>query len=229
MLTQRKRPENHLNDVPEIHARPKIVGARIKRSEDPRLLTGRGAYTDDRQVMRRAARRVSQERSSARAHSRCRLRRGTRGAGRYCRVHCRGFKRCRKTAARDLAHGELSRHADPAARARQGALCRRAGGRYRRRKPLSGRRRTGADRDRLRTAAPCRRSRASAAGRLRRCCTKTPAPTSSSAASSSAAMPTLRSSRRPSVSVAASACIAKARSRSSRAPTWPNTMRAAMR
>jgi carbon-monoxide dehydrogenase large subunit len=41
-----------LNDVPEIHARPKIVGARIKRSEDPRLLTGRGGYTDDRQVMR---------------------------------------------------------------------------------------------------------------------------------------------------------------------------------
>ncbi len=41
-----------MNDVPEIHARPKIVGARIKRTEDPRLLTGRGAYTDDRQVLR---------------------------------------------------------------------------------------------------------------------------------------------------------------------------------
>jgi len=39
-------------DAPEIHARPKIVGARIKRTEDPRLLTGLGAYTDDRQVMR---------------------------------------------------------------------------------------------------------------------------------------------------------------------------------
>ena len=39
-----------MNDAPEIHARPKIVGARIKRTEDPRLLTGRGAYTDDRQV-----------------------------------------------------------------------------------------------------------------------------------------------------------------------------------
>jgi carbon-monoxide dehydrogenase large subunit len=31
-------------------ARPKIIGARIKRTEDPRLLTGRGAYTDDRKV-----------------------------------------------------------------------------------------------------------------------------------------------------------------------------------
>jgi aerobic carbon-monoxide dehydrogenase large subunit len=41
-----------MNDLPEIHARPKIVGARIKRTEDPRLLTGRGAYTDDRQVAR---------------------------------------------------------------------------------------------------------------------------------------------------------------------------------
>ena len=41
-----------MNDAPEIHARPKIVGARIKRTEDPRLLTGLGAYTDDRHVMR---------------------------------------------------------------------------------------------------------------------------------------------------------------------------------
>jgi aerobic carbon-monoxide dehydrogenase large subunit len=39
-----------MNDLAEIHARPKIVGARIKRTEDPRLLTGRGAYTDDRRV-----------------------------------------------------------------------------------------------------------------------------------------------------------------------------------
>jgi aerobic carbon-monoxide dehydrogenase large subunit len=41
-----------MNDAPEIHARPKIVGARIKRTEDPRLLTGNGAFTDDRQPMR---------------------------------------------------------------------------------------------------------------------------------------------------------------------------------
>ncbi len=38
--------------LPEIHARPKLIGARIKRTEDPRLLTGLGAYTDDRQVLR---------------------------------------------------------------------------------------------------------------------------------------------------------------------------------
>ena len=39
-----------MNDAPEIYTRPKIVGARGKRTEDPRLLTGVGAYTDDRQV-----------------------------------------------------------------------------------------------------------------------------------------------------------------------------------
>ena len=31
-------------------ARPKIIGARLKRTEDPRLLTGRGNYVDDRVV-----------------------------------------------------------------------------------------------------------------------------------------------------------------------------------
>ncbi|HUC49957.1 MAG TPA: xanthine dehydrogenase family protein molybdopterin-binding subunit [Xanthobacteraceae bacterium] len=41
-----------MSDAPEIHVRPKIIGARIKRTEDPRLLTGLGAYTDDRQVAR---------------------------------------------------------------------------------------------------------------------------------------------------------------------------------
>ncbi len=39
-----------MNDVPDIVTRPKIIGARIKRIEDPRLLTGRGGYTDDRQT-----------------------------------------------------------------------------------------------------------------------------------------------------------------------------------
>jgi aerobic carbon-monoxide dehydrogenase large subunit len=37
-----------MSDV--IHARPKIIGARVKRTEDPRLLTGRGSFVDDRQA-----------------------------------------------------------------------------------------------------------------------------------------------------------------------------------
>ena len=41
-----------MSDVQGLHARPKIVGARVTRVEDPRFLTGRGAYTDDRQVER---------------------------------------------------------------------------------------------------------------------------------------------------------------------------------
>jgi len=41
-----------MTDTAEIHVRPKIVGARIKRTEDPRLLTGLGSYTDDRQAAR---------------------------------------------------------------------------------------------------------------------------------------------------------------------------------
>src|SRR5690348_3997788 len=32
------------------HLRPKLIGARIKRTEDPRLLTGLGSFVDDRQV-----------------------------------------------------------------------------------------------------------------------------------------------------------------------------------
>ena len=34
----------------ERQTRPKHVGASVKRTEDPRLLTGRGTYVDDRQV-----------------------------------------------------------------------------------------------------------------------------------------------------------------------------------
>jgi aerobic carbon-monoxide dehydrogenase large subunit len=41
-----------MNDAREAYLRPKVVGARIKRTEDPRLLTGLGAYTDDRQTPR---------------------------------------------------------------------------------------------------------------------------------------------------------------------------------
>ncbi len=41
-----------MTEPAEIHTRPKIVGARIKRTEDPRLLTGLGGYVDDKQVPR---------------------------------------------------------------------------------------------------------------------------------------------------------------------------------
>jgi len=41
-----------MTSAPEIYTRPKIIGARIKRTEDPRLLTGGGAFTDDRHPAR---------------------------------------------------------------------------------------------------------------------------------------------------------------------------------
>ena len=41
-----------MTEPADITMRPKIVGARIKRAEDPRLLTGAGAFADDRQVPR---------------------------------------------------------------------------------------------------------------------------------------------------------------------------------
>ncbi len=41
-----------MTDSAEIHARPKMIGARIKRTEDPRLLSGTGVFADDRQAPR---------------------------------------------------------------------------------------------------------------------------------------------------------------------------------
>ena len=87
-----------------------------------------------------------------------RLRSRARGAGRRRGAHGGGPRRRRKAAARDVAHGGLLRDADPAAGARQGALCRRAGRRRHRREPLSRRGRARTDRDRLRAAAVRHRS-----------------------------------------------------------------------
>ena len=39
-----------MSEQAALDLRPKIVGARIKRTEDPRLLTGLGSFVDDRQV-----------------------------------------------------------------------------------------------------------------------------------------------------------------------------------
>src|SRR5882672_7618682 len=49
--TRCARARRSMTDPAEI-TRPKIIGARIKRTEDPRLLTGLGSYVDDRQVAR---------------------------------------------------------------------------------------------------------------------------------------------------------------------------------
>src|SRR5712692_8136044 len=46
------RGRRPMTEPPDVHMRPKIIGARVKRIEDPRLLTGLGAYVDDRQLAR---------------------------------------------------------------------------------------------------------------------------------------------------------------------------------
>ena len=77
-----------MTDASDI-ARPKIIGARIRRTEDPRLLTGLGSYTDDRQVARLL--HVAFRRSEH-AHARIRgdrLRGGARRARRRRRAHGR--------------------------------------------------------------------------------------------------------------------------------------------
>jgi len=54
-----------MSDV--VHGRPKIIGARVKRTEDPRLLTGRGSFVDDRTAALHVAFRRSEH-----AHARIR-------------------------------------------------------------------------------------------------------------------------------------------------------------
>src|SRR3974390_3058925 len=64
------RGSKPMNDERETYLRPKVVGARIKRTEDPRLLTGLAVYTDDRQsprVLHVAFRRSDQPHAKIRA------------------------------------------------------------------------------------------------------------------------------------------------------------------
>src|SRR5690242_20026209 len=39
-----------MTEQADLDLRPKLIGARIKRTEDPRLLAGLGSFVDDRQV-----------------------------------------------------------------------------------------------------------------------------------------------------------------------------------
>ena len=91
----------------------------------------------------------------------------------------------------------LSRHADPAACARQSALCRRAGGRHRGAEPLPCRRRARTDRHRIRAVAGRHDPLEAVKRPARRCCTRRPAATSLSAASSSVATSMPRSRAAP--------------------------------
>jgi len=157
--------------------RPKIIGARIKRVEDPRLLAGEGAFADDRLVsgalhvaFRRSdhahARIVSIDTAQAQAMP------GVLGV--FTADDLEGLV---KPLVATLAHEELSRDPDPSAGAPQGPPCGRGGGRGAGRRPLSRRGRCGEGGDRLRgprrrgrprRGAVCRRA-AAARGRRHQC------------------------------------------------------------
>ena len=164
----------HPSDV----LRPRHVGAPIKRTEDPRLLTGQRRIHGRPQAGSAAARRLPPKRAAACADRAHRHGGGADGAGRRRRVH--GGRHRRRFQAGDsvLADGQLLRDADPAARFRKGSLCRRGHRRGRRHFAISRGGRARADRDRVRTARGGFAQRAGGRRRTLRCCTKRPAPTS---------------------------------------------------
>ena len=176
-----------MNDAPEIHARPKIVGARIKRTEDPRLLTGLGAYTDDRQVMRVlhvAFRRSDQSHARIRSID-CSAARAAPGvvavftaedlsAAVQPLVATSRMQNYYATPLLPLARGKVRYVGEPVV----GIIAA---------EPLSRRGRARTYRHRLRAAACQSATRRRPRVPARRCCMKKPAPTCWSAASSSAA------------------------------------------
>ena len=138
---------------------PKLVGQRVKRREDPRLIQGRGTYVDDVKIA--GMQHLAFKRSDV-AHGRILLHRHERrGGGRRRRggLHRR--------ADRGVPRADADRHAVPVpgpsrGGRRRGALRGRAGGRRRGARPLRGPRRRRRHQRRVRPAAARRRSRAGA-------------------------------------------------------------------
>ena len=152
-----------MSDAPDI-SRPKIIGARVKRTEDPRLLTGRGSFVDDRKAP--DALHVAFRRSEH-AHARiiaidCAAARAMPGVIAVLTAQDLDF--VRPLVATSRMKGYYATPILPLAR-EKGALCRRAGRRRHRREPLSRRGCARTDRDRFRAAPTHRRSRTGRAGR----------------------------------------------------------------
>ena len=157
--------------------RPKNVGAPIKRTEDPRLLTGNGEYTADRKPDRPLHLAFLR---SGQPHARI-VRIDTaaaRGAPGVVAVFTAEDIAERLQAGDPvLADAELLRDADPASRFREGPLRRRGRRRRRRHLALSRRGRARTDRGRLRAARRDCRAPSWPSPTMRPCCTKRPAPT----------------------------------------------------
>ena len=105
---------------------PKLVGQRIKRREDPRLIQGRGTYVDDIALVGHAASGVQAQRRRARAHSLHRHQRREGDGRRRSRLHRRArspssWRRCRsgrRSRRRIIARWPWTRSATAASRSR---------------------------------------------------------------------------------------------------------------
>jgi carbon-monoxide dehydrogenase large subunit len=208
-----------MNSAPEIYTRPKIVGARIKRAEDPRLLTGAGAFTDDRHaagMLHVAFRRSDQSHARIRNID-CAAARTAPGVVAVLTaedlaetvkplVAVSKMPNYYATPIVPLARGKVRYVGEPVV----GVV---AQSRYQAEDALD---HVNIDYEPLPPIVDAEQA-------ARRSCTRRPAPTCWSAANSSAARSTRRSRRRRSGCKAASACGARRRWRWSRARASPNT------
>ena len=155
-----------------------ILGNRVQRVEDARMLTVGGTYVEDLAARARGVAHLRPLDRSARPDRLDRRRRREGGSGRARRVHRRRPRRARaRTATSTRASPTAMRR--PFVADRHGALRRPAGGRGHRRGPLPGGRRRRARGRRLRPAA--RRDRSRGERCATRCCSSpTPARTSCS-------------------------------------------------
>ena len=144
---------------------PKLVGERVKRREDPRLIQGRGTYVDDIKItgmLHLAFKRCDIAHGKITTHRHQRRREdGRRRSGLHRRRHREGPRA-------DADRHAVSVAAASCGRRRRGALCRRAGCRRRRIRSLPRARCRRCDRRVVRSAAGRRRSRSGHGRQARR-------------------------------------------------------------
>ncbi len=142
--------------MPTTPVLPKLVGQRVKRREDPRLIQGRGTYVDDIALGRHAAHRLQAQRRGPRTH---RLHRyecgGGDGRGRGC-----FYRRAnRRTVAADADRHSISFAGASSGCSRHCPVWGRTGRRGCGKRSVRGPRRGRGDRGDVRHAAGGRRPR----------------------------------------------------------------------
>src|SRR6516164_7174225 len=113
-----------MTETAQIGLRPRNIGARVKRVEDPRLLTGQGMFTDDRAVA--GAVHVAFQRA-VHAHaviSGIDVGSAAEIAGGRRHLHGGPLGESGQAGTSDLPYEGSPRHTDIPASTWQGALCR---------------------------------------------------------------------------------------------------------